>query len=97
MYSILQLMMAVLNWNMSLNKQKIVGFFLQFIHKDIHYEGEIWLNIFSKTKHLAKFHFTFFYQKTKNGYFYRKKVKPSPNCKMIKLRVFENLFPSLRH
>ena len=48
MYSILQLMMAVLNWNISLNEKKIVCFLLQFIQKDIHCEGEIWLTYSQK-------------------------------------------------
>ena len=63
MYSILQLMMAVLNWNMSLNKKKIMCVFLQFIHKDIHYEGEIWLTYSQKLDTSQSFILLFFTRK----------------------------------
>ena len=36
MYSIWQLMMAVLNWNISLNKKKIVWFFFYNLYRKIY-------------------------------------------------------------
>ena len=69
MYSILQLMITVLNWNMSLNKKKIVCFFLQFIHKDIHYEGDIWLTYPQKLNTSQSFILLFFTRKLKTVIF----------------------------
>ena len=69
MYSILQLMITVLNWNMSLNKKKIVWFFLQFIHKDIHYEGDIWLAYPQKLNTSQSFILLFFTRKLKTVIF----------------------------
>ena len=64
-------------------------------------EYEIKLKVFArvlkkKTPH-RKASFYFFSPKTFLRLFILKEVKPSPDSKMIKLLIFDNLFPPLGH
>ena len=62
------------------------------------YEYEIYLNVFAcvlKKRHPGKLHITFFSPKTLVRLFVLKEVKPSPDSKMIKLLIFDILFPPL--
>ena len=63
------------------------------------YDYEIYPKIFARVlkKTTQKASFYFFSPKTLVRLFILKKVKPSPNSKMIKLLTFDNLFPPLRH
>ena len=60
-------------------------------------KDEIWLNfffcmIFSKNIHPRKLHFSFLSPEKLAHLCLLKDFKPSPNCKMIKLLTFDNLF-----
>ena len=65
-----------------------------------HYEYEIWFKVFSrivKKMDTPEIFIVLFSPEKLALLSLLKEVEPSPDCKMLKLLTFDNLFPPLRH